>query len=108
AASRPTGRSVTTVDESSEVAPAAAPPQDVPPPAAKPRPPAAPASPRMVAAHRRVRAVTTRVDAFTRRAPRLIAFLRVVYYPFALALVGYFAYDAVRKIDLSTIHYLPL
>lgn len=42
------------------------------------------------------------------RVPRLIAFLRVVYYPIALALVAYIAYDAVKKIDLAKLHYWPL
>lgn len=43
-----------------------------------------------------------------RRAPRLIAIARLVYLPFALLLVGYIAYDAATKIDLSTVRIWPL
>lgn len=37
------------------------------------------------------------------RAPRLVAFARVVYLPLALALVGYMGYRAGRKVDLGSI-----
>jgi len=70
-------------------------------------PAAGPPSPR-TPAHRRLAALLQRLDAFKARAPRLIAFLRVVYYPFALALVGWFAYQATRKIDVAHLHWWPL
>jgi glycosyltransferase 2 family protein len=68
----------------------------------------APPSARAVSARRRMATAAARLDAFKQRAPRLIAFLRVVYYPFALALVGWFAYQATRKIDLATLRWWPL
>ena len=49
-----------------------------------------------------------RAAALKARAPRVIAVLRLVYYPLALALVAFMGYQAVRRIDLSTIHYWPL
>jgi hypothetical protein len=42
------------------------------------------------------------------RAPRLIAVLRAIYYPFALLLVGFIGYQALRKIDLSTVRWGPM
>lgn len=42
------------------------------------------------------------------RVPRLVAFSRTAYYPLALAIVAYFLYDTVRKVDLAKLHYLPL
>jgi len=70
--------------------------------------PAPVGSARARAAHRRLTAVVGRLDALKVRAPRLIAFLRVVYYPFALVLVGWFAYQATRKIDVADLHWGPL
>src|SRR4051812_49948359 len=70
--------------------------------------PAGSPSARTLAAHRRLAALGQRLEAFKTRAPRLIAFLRVVYYPFALALVGWFAYQATRKIDVADLHWWPL
>jgi len=69
--------------------------------------PTAPSA-RVLAAHRRLTAAGQRLEALKARAPRLIAFLRVVYYPFALALVGWFAYQATRKIDVADLHWWPL
>ena len=67
-----------------------------------------PPSARMQAAHRRFNAATAWLDAVKARAPRLIAVLRVVYYPFALALVAWFAYQATRKIDVGDLRWGPL
>jgi hypothetical protein len=41
-------------------------------------------------------------------APRLIAVLRILYLPCALALVTYIAVEAASKIDLNTIRYGPM
>jgi hypothetical protein len=65
-------------------------------------------SARVQAAHRRFTALTERVEALKARAPRLIAVLRVVYYPFAIALVAWFAYQATRKIDVADLRWWPL
>jgi hypothetical protein len=67
-----------------------------------------PPSARMQAAHRRLTAVSARIDAVKARTPRLLAVLRVVYYPFALALVAWFAYQASRKIDVADLRWWPL
>jgi uncharacterized membrane protein YbhN (UPF0104 family) len=51
------------------------------------------------------------ITAFQRwqaRAPRVIAFLRIVYYPIALAIVGYIAYSAMQEIPANSLHYWPL
>jgi glycosyltransferase 2 family protein len=56
-------------------------------------------------AMRELRAIARRWEA---RAPRVIAVLRLVFYPCALALVGYMAYRAARETDLSKLHYWPL
>ncbi|HET7310962.1 MAG TPA: hypothetical protein VFJ17_06515 [Mycobacteriales bacterium] len=63
---------------------------------------------RLTEAHRRFTAATARIDALKARAPRLIAILRVVYYPFAILLVAWFAYQASRKIDVGDLHWWPL
>jgi hypothetical protein len=47
-------------------------------------------------------------QAVPARAPRLIAVLRAVYYPFALLLVGFIGYQSLRKIDLSTVRWEPM
>lgn len=44
-----------------------------------------------------------RFDAVKARAPRLIAVLRIVYLPIAIALVSYMGYRAGRKVDLSSL-----
>jgi hypothetical protein len=62
----------------------------------------------LAAWHRRADALLARLGVLQQRAPRLIAILRVAYYPFALALVAYIGYKASRRIDLSTLHYWPL
>lgn len=59
-------------------------------------------------AHRRARPLLERARTLQGRVPRLIAFLRIVYYPVALALVAYFGYSAAKKIDFSQVRYLPL
>jgi glycosyltransferase 2 family protein len=69
--------------------------------------PAAPSA-RVQAAHRRLTALTERLDALKARAPRLIAVLRVVYYPFAIVLVAWFAYQATRRIDVANLRWWPL
>lgn len=70
--------------------------------------PVAPRPDRGAVLRRRLKAVAARADDVRQRAPRLIAFLRAVYYPLALGLVAYIGYQASRKIDLASIHYLPL
>jgi hypothetical protein len=42
------------------------------------------------------------------RAPRVIAVLRAVFYPCALALVAFMGWRASRRVDLAHVHYLPL
>lgn len=42
-------------------------------------------------------------DDFKSRAPRLIAVLRIVYLPLAIALVAWIGYRSGRKIDFSTV-----
>lgn len=59
-------------------------------------------------AHDRVRALRRTAKRLEARAPRVIAFVRAVFYPCALALVAYMGYRAARQIDLSTLHYWPL
>jgi glycosyltransferase 2 family protein len=51
------------------------------------------------------------ITAFQRwqaRAPRVIAFLRIVYYPIALSIVGYIAYSAMQEIPANSLRYGPL
>jgi len=57
----------------------------------------------MTRAHRLLTRGHERFKEFERRAPRAIAIARVVYLPLALILVGYIAYRAATKIDLSTV-----
>jgi hypothetical protein len=56
----------------------------------------------------RAEAVMARLQAFQGRVPRLIALLRNIYYPIALLLVAYIGYQALRKIDLSTVRWGPM
>jgi hypothetical protein len=49
-----------------------------------------------------------RWHAIQERVPLLVAALRILYLPFALALVAYIAVDAASKIDLHSIRYWPL
>jgi glycosyltransferase 2 family protein len=65
-------------------------------------------SARVQSVHRRFTAATERIDALKARAPRLIAVLRAIYYPFAIALVAWFAYQATRKIDIADLRWWPL
>jgi hypothetical protein len=44
-----------------------------------------------------------RAEALRTRAPRLIAILRVVYLPLAIAVVSYMGWRAVDKVDLSSL-----
>lgn len=46
--------------------------------------------------------------AFQRRAPRLIGVLRAVYYPVALIVVAFIGWQAMRRIDLSTVRWGPM
>jgi hypothetical protein len=48
------------------------------------------------------------LQEWQRRAPRVIAVLRIIYLPLALALVGYIGYDAASKVNLSTVRIWPL
>lgn len=59
-------------------------------------------------AHDWVRAARRTSKRLEARAPRVIGFLRAVFYPCALALVGYMGYRAARETDLSQVHYWPL
>jgi hypothetical protein len=52
-----------------------------------------------------LRATARRWEA---KAPRLIAVLRAVFYPCALALVAFMGWRAAREVDLAHVHYLPL
>jgi glycosyltransferase 2 family protein len=58
--------------------------------------------------HRLWQRCETALRDLERRAPRVIAFLRVIYLPFALVLIGYYAYRSYSQIDLSTIRIWPL
>ncbi len=42
------------------------------------------------------------------RAPRVIALLRAVFYPCAIALVSFMGWRAAQDVDLAHIHYAPL
>jgi hypothetical protein len=61
--------------------------------------PAAPAAGRAVVWHGRAMRAYALVDALRRRAPRLVAVLRVVYYPAAIALVAWMGVDAARGLE---------
>ena len=52
--------------------------------------------------------VVTAFQRWQMRAPRVIAVLRVLYYPLALAIVGYIAYTAVEDIPPGSLRYAPL
>jgi glycosyltransferase 2 family protein len=56
----------------------------------------------------RLQRLAVKAQAWQRRAPRVVAVLRIIYLPAALALVAYIGYDAAGKIDLSTIRVWPL
>ena len=58
--------------------------------------------------HRLADRLIAKAKAFQTRAPRLIAILRIGYYPLALALVAYIAVDAFSQIPLDTIRVWPL
>lgn len=47
--------------------------------------------------------MSAQATVWQRRMPRLIAALRVIYLPLALALLGYVGYKAATKVDVSTI-----
>lgn len=83
----------------------------LPPPPKRPKRPKGPSSRREASIatwRRRAHVVLTWAQAVPARAPRLIAVLRAVYYPFALLLVAYIGYQALRKIDLSTVRWGPM
>jgi hypothetical protein len=51
------------------------------------------------------------ITAFQRwqaRAPRVVSFLRIIYYPIALAIVAYIAVSAAHEIPAGSLHYWPL
>jgi uncharacterized membrane protein YbhN (UPF0104 family) len=57
---------------------------------------------------RRADALLARARIIQQRVPRLVAFTRSAYYPVALAIVAYFLYSTVRKVDVSKLHWVPL
>jgi glycosyltransferase 2 family protein len=61
--------------------------------------PDAPAPGRVLAWHGRAMRAWSLVDAVRRRVPRLVAVLRVVYYPAAIALVAWMGVDAARGLE---------
>jgi glycosyltransferase 2 family protein len=80
-------------------------PADTAPPG---KPPVRRNSDRWDSWRRRAHVVLRWAQAVPARAPRLIAVLRAVYYPFALLLVAFIGYQALRKIDLSTVRWGPM
>jgi glycosyltransferase 2 family protein len=62
----------------------------------------------MLRTHRLLMRLNARSQAFQQRAPRIVAVLRIIYLPFALALVAYIGYEAERRVNISTIRILPL
>jgi glycosyltransferase 2 family protein len=86
-------------------------PTPPPPPPKRPKRPKAPLTRREASIarwRRRAHVVLSWAQAAPARAPRLIAVLRAVYYPFALLLVAFIGYQALRKIDLSTVRWGPM
>jgi hypothetical protein len=61
-----------------------------------------------VRAHRLLMRIDQRSKQWQARAPRVVAVLRIVYLPLAIALVAYIGYTAYNKIDISTIRIWPL
>ena len=59
-------------------------------------------------AHRRALGLHAAFKRFEARAPQLIAIARALFYPCALALVGFMGYQAARDTDFATLHYWPL
>jgi hypothetical protein len=55
--------------------------------------------------HDRLRAVALLGRRIEEKAPRAIGYLRAVYYPLALLLVGYMGYQAAREAELSEVHW---
>ncbi len=68
----------------------------------------APADSRLSVLHRRANRLLDRLRAWERRAPRVVAALRIIYYPVALGIVTYVAVNAFSKINLDTIRWWPL
>jgi glycosyltransferase 2 family protein len=56
----------------------------------------------------RAERVSTRLQLWKMSAPRIVAVMRIIYLPLALALVAYIGYDAAQDVDLSTIRVWPL
>jgi hypothetical protein len=79
--------------------------------AVRPRVPAAPHG-RTERLARRAHAVAVSLRETGRRwearAPRVIAVLRAVFYPCAIALVTFMGWRAAQDVDLAHIHYVPL
>lgn len=71
------------------------------------RPPAAPRDVHPPLVRRALRLLAT-ARAAQQRAPRVVAVLRLLYYPAALGLVAYMGYQAVTKVTLSQLHWWPL
>jgi hypothetical protein len=75
-----------------------------------PAPPVVPGRSERLARRAHGHAVSLR-DAGRRweaRAPRVIALLRAVFYPCAIALVTFMGWRAAQDVDLAHIHYVPL
>ena len=56
----------------------------------------------------RLRVLRDTTQRWAARAPRVVAVMRMLFYPLALALVGYMGYRAARDTHLSDLHYWPL
>ena len=60
------------------------------------------------AAHERMQTLQATLKRWEARAPQVVAVLRGLFYPCALALVGFMGYRAARDTNLSALHYWPL
>lgn len=67
-----------------------------------------PAPSSLTVMRRRAEALLARLRVVQQRVPRLVAFSRSAYYPVALAIVAYFLYTTIRKVDIAKLHWLPL
>lgn len=74
----------------------------------EPTAPTEPPQARLATLHAAARRLTAQVQALQARAPRVVAGLRIIYYPVALGLVSYIAVDAFGKTNLDTIRWWPL
>jgi hypothetical protein len=81
---------------------------EMPPPIPPAAPPQRAVHRFLLATHRVVMRLDERSKQWQQRAPRVVAILRIVYLPLAIALVAYIGYTASTKIDISTIRVWPL